>query len=65
MTTIEPVVAQNGRYNIKKTCEILNINRNTLRKYTLAGFIKCGYRPPCGRKFYLGKEIIKYWKKEI
>ncbi|MDR0763049.1 MAG: DNA-binding protein [Bacteroidales bacterium] len=61
----EPQVADNGRYSIKKTCEMLGIHRNTLRKYTLAGVIKCGYRPPYMRKFYIGKEIVRCWKKEL
>ncbi len=49
-------------YTIAETCELLDIHRDTLRKYTFAGSIRCGFRRCNGRKFYLGSEILRFWK---
>jgi predicted site-specific integrase-resolvase len=44
MTAEEPRVSREGRYSVTQTCLALGISRNTLRKYTDEGYIKCGYR---------------------
>lgn len=65
MICTEPRVSPAGRYSITDTCKALNIHRNTLRKYTDEGKIKCGFRRATSRKFYLGSEIIKLWKAQL
>lgn len=65
MTAIEPQVALNGRYSIGETCVLLGIHRDTLRTYTDSErIIKCGFRKIGKRlvKFYLGSEILRFWK---
>ncbi|WP_407401303.1 helix-turn-helix domain-containing protein [Sodaliphilus sp.] len=57
----EPDVAPTARYSIDETCKILGVHRNTLRKYTQIGAIRCGFRRVNSRKFYLGSEIKKLW----
>lgn len=57
----EPKVTETGRYNVTETCTLLGIHRNTLRRYTEQGHIKCGMRRT-GRKFYPGREILKFWR---
>lgn len=64
MTAIEPQVSASGRYSIGQVCSLLDIHRNTLRKKTNSGKIKCGFRED-GRKFYLGREIIRFWRAQI
>lgn len=64
ITPIEPEVNVTGRYNVTQTCKSLGIHRNTLRNYTDAGVIKCGFRRENYRKFYEGKEIIRFWKSQ-
>lgn len=58
----EPKVNKGGRYTVKQTAEALGIHRNTLRHYTKQGLIKCGFRKANYRKFYEGREIIRFWK---
>lgn len=58
----EPQVNMTGRYTVTQACQILGIHRNTLRTYTDQGLIKCGFRRVGCRKFYEGKEIIRFWK---
>lgn len=57
----EPNVSLNGRYTVSETCRILGIHRNTLRKYTQSGAIRCGVRRVDSRKYYLGSEIKRLW----
>jgi predicted site-specific integrase-resolvase len=42
--------------------QALGIHRNTLQKYTDCGFIKCGFRKSSKQKFYLGSEIMRFWR---
>lgn len=65
LTALEPSVSSVGRYSISQTCELLGIHRDTLRKYTDCGYIKCGFRKMSYRKFYLGSEILRFWKSQL
>lgn len=65
MTAMEPQVSMTGRYSVSEACELLGIHRNTLRTYTESGIIKCGFRRPTARKFYLGSEILRFWKSQL
>lgn len=65
ITSTLPQVNETGRYGITETSNALGIHRNTLRKYTEAGYIKCGFRKVSARKFYLGSEIIRFWKSQL
>lgn len=65
ITSIEPKVAETGRYSVTETAAALGIHRNSLRNYTEQGHIKCGYRRQTGRKFYLGSDILKFWRAQL
>ena len=65
VTAIEPKVAPTGRYTVKQTCECLGIHRNTLRRYTNEGHIKCSFRRENAGKKYLGKEILRFWNSQL
>lgn len=62
MTNIEPMVADEGRYTVTETCKVLDIHRNTLRRWVLAGKIKCKFRRINNRRVFEGKEIKKAWR---
>lgn len=64
ITALEPQAVPAGRYSIKQASALLDIHRNTLRRYTDSGEIRCGFRKN-GRKFYLGREIIRFWREQI
>lgn len=57
----QPNVKRDGRYSIKDTCKHLGLHRDTLRKYTDLGEIRCRLRQGGKKKFYLGSEIIRFW----
>lgn len=65
ITVIEPKVNESGRYSVMQACEALGIHRNTLRNYTEQGLIKCGFRRGNGRKFYEGREIVRFWRAHL
>lgn len=54
-----------GQYSIKETASILGIHRDTLRKYTDSGALKCSYRRATLKKFYKGVDILNFIKGEI
>lgn len=62
MVATEPNISTSGRYSISETCNALGISRETLRKYTTSGEIKCSYRRATQRKFYKGSDILSFWK---
>lgn len=62
MTYQEPDVLPMGRYSIKETCNALGISRETLRKYTNIGLIKCNFRRGTLKKFYNGRDILTFWR---
>lgn len=65
ITSDEPVVKPNSRYTVMQTCAILCIDRKTLSRYTNEGWITCSYRKKPLRKFYVGSEIVRFWKTMI
>ena len=64
MITTEPKVDKDGRYSAKEAASLLGVSRSTLARDVKAGKIKCGIRRSNGRRFYLGMEIVRYWKAE-
>lgn len=65
MTPHEPKVAATNRYSIGQAAELLGIHRNTLHKWWEAGMIKCGFRRSSGRKFFTGREILRFWNAQL
>ena len=65
MVTTEPKVSTTGRYGVMQTCELLGIHKKTLNRYTMAGLISCGFRRQTCRKFYLGSEIVRFWRLQM
>lgn len=65
ITPFEPAVSDTGRYSVMETCKVLCIHRNSLRKYTEQGLIRCGFRKLTGRKFYQGREIRNFWRAQL
>ncbi|NDV46135.1 helix-turn-helix domain-containing protein [Paludibacter sp. 221] len=61
MTTTMPEIKDNDRYPIGETAKILGICRDTLRKHTEEGYIKCIYNRVNKRRLYTGAEIKRYW----
>lgn len=65
MVAEEPKVSLNARYSINQACGLLGVHRNTLLNYTNEGKIRFGVRRGTSRKFYLGSEIVRFWKAQL
>lgn len=57
-----PEVTPAGRYSAAQTARLLGIHRNTLSKYTEQGRILPCIHKATGRKYYLGREILRFWE---
>ena len=64
MVNEEPQVSPTARYSIGEAAQILGVHRNTLRRHTNTGptGIDCSFRKSNGRRFYTGKDIVKFWR---
>lgn len=62
ITAIEPKVDINGRYSSGEAASLLGIHRNTLHRLNQSGLIKNGWRRGVSRKFYHGREILRFWR---
>ena len=65
MVSHEPKAVLNNRYTIEEAAELLGIHRNTLLRYVKLGLLRCGFRRNNRRKFFLGSEIIRFWKAQL
>lgn len=59
---MEPDIADSAKVPIGKAAEILGISRDTLRKHTDNGLIKCSFQKGTYRRQYRGADIKKYWR---
>ncbi len=62
ITAIEPKVALDGRYSIAETAKALGVHRNSVMNYTNQGLLHCRFRKATSKKFYLGSEILRFWR---
>lgn len=64
MTPEIPNVTLNGRYSIGDIAKLLEVHRNTVRRWLDAGLMKAGIRRTNNRNFVEGREIIRFWKSQ-
>lgn len=65
MTNFEPKCDDSGRYSTMETARMLGIHRNTLNNHTNAGHIRCGRHKYNLHRFYIGKEIKRFWRAHL
>lgn len=62
MTNSRPKVALDDRFTITEAAKVLGVHRNTLLKACYSKMLKFGCRRTTGRKFFTGRELIRYWE---
>lgn len=59
-----PNINSSSRYSTTETANILGIHRTSLWRATKDGLILCNVHKS-GRRFYYGREIIRFWKENF
>lgn len=62
MTPNKPTCELDRRYSQREAAEILEVERHTIRRYELAGYIRFQIRKAGRQKFTTGRNIIKCWE---
>ena len=65
MTNKEPNVNMTDRYSTTQVAELLEVDVTTVRRHTRAGYLKCGHWRHNGRRFYTGREILRYYNAQM
>lgn len=62
ITANMPEINATDQLSIGEAAAVLGVHRNTMRRYTEQGLIKCRFRRVTKRRFYLGADILRFWK---
>ena len=62
MTIVEPKIPDQARVPIGKAADILGISRETLRRHTNNGRVRCRFNEATKRRYYMGRELKRYWR---
>ena len=65
MTNTKPKVDENAKLELREAAHVLDVSPSTIQKWTAAGKLKCGMKRLNGRKFWLGRDIIRAWMASI
>ena len=62
ITANMPEINATDQLSIGEAAAVLGVHRNTMRRYTEQGLIKCRFRRATKRRFYTGADILRFWK---
>jgi predicted site-specific integrase-resolvase len=62
MTNTRPAVDPECRYNQQQAAAALQVDRRTVRRWELEGYISFNTHKASRRKFTTGKQILKCWE---
>ena len=62
ITANMPEIKATDQLSIGEAAAVLGVHRNTMRRYTEQGLIKCRFRRVTKRRFFLGADIRRCWK---
>lgn len=62
MTSRKPDVEYDGLYSQAQAACALNVDRHTIRRYELNGYLRFKIRKAGMRKVTTGSEILRCWK---
>ena len=62
MVSVKPVCEPDRRYSQKEAAELLGVERHTVRRWEVEGWIRFQVRKAGRAKFTTGKQIIKCWE---
>jgi len=65
MTNTIPEVNPNARMELREAAEALGVDKSTIQRWTDDGRLKLGgIKQANNRKYWLGSELIRFWKSQ-
>lgn len=61
MRVIMPQIADDSKYTVCQASEVLGVHRDTIRRWVNSCLLKPRFSKINGRKFFLGKDLKKFW----
>lgn len=61
MTSVEPNIPDNGKYNTTQACQLLGLSYKTLMKRVEEGVLSVDIHKN-GRKYFKGISIKRFWR---
>ena len=65
MVNIEPQISDSARYTVTEVAALLQLHRNTIRDLAESRMLKYKLSPRNGRKYFLGREIKRFWRTQV
>lgn len=57
-----PNIIPAARYELREAAEALGVDKSSIQRWTKDGRLTCGIKKSNNRKFWLGSELIRFWK---
>lgn len=64
MINTAPKIDPSARLELREAAAALNVDKSTIQKWTKDQRLRCGVKKSNGRKYWLGSELIRFWKAE-
>lgn len=65
MIRTPPDIPPTARLELREAVEALQVDKSTIQRWTNNGKLKCGIKKSNNRKYWLGSDLIKFWKSEF
>ena len=62
MVTTPPNIPLSARLELREAAEALGVDKSSIQRWTKDGRLACGIKKSNNRKFWLGSELIRFWK---
>jgi predicted site-specific integrase-resolvase len=64
MTKTIEHIEPSARYELREAADALSVDKSTIQRWSHDGLLRFGIKKSNNRKFWLGSELIRFWKAE-
>ncbi len=65
MIATPPNIPPSARLELREAAAALQVDKSTIQRWTYEGRLRCGVKKSNKRKYWLGADLIKFWKSEF
>lgn len=65
MTTGTPDISAEQRFSITQAAKVLGASISSIDRWTRMGLLRCHYRRHNGQRYWLGGDLLRFWKSEM